>query len=492
MANLVQRRICRSSLGLPRVSLVLFFLANCLGWAATNLWAADQETVKQTPPNIIFILADDLGYSDVGFHGSEIQTPHLDRLAAAGAKLESFYVMPVCTPTRASLMTGRYPMRYGLQSGVIRPWSNYGLSLEERLLPAALREAGYATAVSGKWHLGQHEPAYLPTNRGFDQQYGHYCGAIDYFRHDRDGGHDWHRNDQVNRDEGYATTLIGQEAVRVIQQHDTAKPLFLYVPFNAPHAPLQALPEHVEIYKDIPNPKRRNYAAMVHAMDEQIGQIAAAIAERDLTQKTLIVFSSDNGGPTKNGATNRPFRGGKSTLYEGGVRAVAFATWPDKIPAGITVSEPLHMVDWYPTLLKLAGGNLEQPLPLDGRDLWPVLTMRAPSPHDEILLNVTPNAGAIRIGNWKLVVRGPLVPDRSPKENGVDPAKAANQRKSTRLERELFRLDEDPTESRNVVMMHPEVSKKLEARLREYAQAAAPVLFNEQPKDFQVPAVWGE
>src|SRR3989440_7816456 len=181
-------------------------------------------------PHIVFLLADDLGWSDVGYHKSEIHTPNIDRLAASGAKLEQFYVLPVCSPTRAALMTGRYPMRHGLQTGVVRPWAQYGLPLEERTLPQALKEAGYTTAICGKWHLGHFKPEYLPTQRGFDHQYGHYNGALDYFTHLRDGGFDWHRDDKVSRDEGYSTHLIAKEAVRLIEAQKDGKPLFLYVP----------------------------------------------------------------------------------------------------------------------------------------------------------------------------------------------------------------------------------------------------------------------
>src|SRR5678815_4496129 len=189
-------------------------------------------------PNIVFILADDLGRHDCGFMGgTEIKTPHLDKLAAAGTKLDAFYVQPVCSPTRAAFLTGRYPMRYGLHVGVVRPWATYGLPLDERLLPQALKEVGYETAITGKWHLGHFQPAYLPTHRGFDHQYGHYNGAIDYNTHIRDGGFDWHRDDQVCRDEGYSTHLIAREAAAFIAEAAGRKPFFLYVPFNAVHAP---------------------------------------------------------------------------------------------------------------------------------------------------------------------------------------------------------------------------------------------------------------
>ena len=348
------------------------------------------ESTEPPRPNIVYFLADDLGWTDVGWHGSEIKTPHLDRLANGGAKLERFYVQPVCSPTRAALLTGRYPMRHGLQVGVVRPWATYGLPLEERTLPQALHEAGYTTAICGKWHLGHFRPEYLPTRRGFDLQYGHYNGALDYFTHERDGGHDWHRNDQENRDQGYTTVLLGDEAVRVIEQQDASKPLFLYVPFNAPHTPLQALEEDLQRYAHISDNKRRAYCAMVHRVDEQVGRVVAAIEKRGLASRTLFLFSSDNGGPINSGATNGKLRAGKGTLYEGGVRVPAFATWAGKIQPGTVVDERLHIVDWYPTLLRLAGASLEQKLPLDGRDAWDTITQGKPSPHEAILLNTAP------------------------------------------------------------------------------------------------------
>ena len=454
-------------------------------------------------PNIVFFLIDDLGNTDVSYHGGEIKTPNIDRLAAAGAKLEAFYVQPVCSPTRAALMTGRYPMRHGLQVGVVRPWAQYGLPLAERTLAQALQEVGYVTAICGKWHLGHFAPEYLPTRRGFTHQYGHYNGMIDYFTHERDGGFDWHRDDKVNRDQGYSTVLIGNECVRLIEQQDAAKPLFLYVPFNAPHTPLQALPEHLKLYEHIENKQRRTYCAMVHAVDEQIGRIAAAIEKRGLTSNTLLLFSSDNGGPLAQGATNGKLRAAKGTLYEGGVRVPAFATWPGHIQPGITINEPLHMVDWFPTLLKLVGAKTDQPLSPDGLDLWPVLTAGAKSPHDAILLNTTPKNGALRMGDWKLVVGGnladgdegaaptpaatPDAPKKGKKAKAADPKVAVDG-----VQVELFNLAEDPSEKTNLAAKHPEKVKELRARLEAFAKQAVPPKSAPKTADFKSPKVWGE
>ena len=444
-------------------------------------------------PNILFILADDLGYADVGFTGGKgIKTPNIDTLAAAGARLEQFYVQPVCSPTRASLMTGRYPMRYGLQVGVIRPWEDRGLPLEEQVLPQALKAAGYTTAIVGKWHLGNFERAYLPTSRGFEHQYGHYCGAIDYFTHERDGGFDWHRDDRVCRDEGYSTHLIAREAERLLREQPSGKPFFLYVPFNAVHAPHQVPGKYIEPYASLPEP-RRTYAGMVAAMDEAIGGILAALDARGLRTNTLIFFSSDNGGPNPGRVTsNGPLRAGKGTVYEGGTRVCACVACQGQIKPGSAVAQPLHMVDWYPTLLKLAGASVDQKLPLDGRDIWPVLTQGAPSPHDEILLNTTPRAGAIRAGDWKLVINGATGTAEEDDESPV-PAqqkKAARKNRAPRVE--LFNLAQDLSEKHNLAAEQPEKVKDLRARYDALAKQAAKPGNQPKPPNYSAPKVWGQ
>src|SRR5688500_7324617 len=211
------------------------------------------------------------------------------------------------------------------------------MALEERTLAQALRYASYETAITGKWHLGHFQPEYLPTRRGFEHQYGHYNGQIEYFEHTRDGGFDWHRDDKVNRDEGYSTHLLAREAVRTIAHRDKSKPLFLYVAFTAVHAPLQVPEKYAAPYANLPQ-RRQTYAGMVAALDEAVGQIRAAIDGQKIAENTLILFSSDNGGPNPGRLTdNGPYRAGKGTVYEGGVRTCAFATWPGQIKPNTTV-----------------------------------------------------------------------------------------------------------------------------------------------------------
>lgn len=450
----------------------------------TLLLLSFSTVIAADKPNIIYILADDLGWTDVGWHGSEIKTPHLDKLADSGAKLEQFYVLPVCTPTRAALMTGRYPIRHGLQVSVVRPWARYGLPLDERTLPQALKEAGYTTHISGKWHLGHFQPAYLPLQRGFDTQYGHYNGAIDFFTHERDGGLDWHRNDRASREKGYATKLLGDEAVRVIEQAQAGRPFFLYLPFNAPHTPLQAPGEYVKRYAHLTDKKRQVYAAMIECFDDQVGRVVDTLAARGLTDNTLILFSSDNGGLLGvGGASNGKLRAQKGTLYEGGTRVCALANWPGQIKSGTVIQEPLHIVDWFPTLVKLAGASLNQKQPLDGRDIWPVITEGKASPHEDILINAMPNSGAIRMGDWKLVLNGHIT---------ANELKKANTANATASKVELFNLTDDPYEQTNLAESNPEKVNQLRARLDAYRSAALPPKAEDEPANYQAPRVWGQ
>ena len=225
-------------------------------------------------PNIVHIVADDLGWKDVGFNGAtDIKTPNLDKLAAEGARFTQFYVQPMCTPTRAALMTGRYPFRYGLQTAVIPSVSAYGLDTTEWLLPQSLKEAGYNTAIIGKWHLGHADKKYWPKQRGFDYQYGAMIGELDYFTHEEHGVLDWYRNNKPVHEKGYTTQLLGNDAVKYVNEQDPNKPFYLYLTFNAPHTPYQAPKEYIDRYSNIEDPTRRIYAGMVTCLDDEIGRV---------------------------------------------------------------------------------------------------------------------------------------------------------------------------------------------------------------------------
>ncbi len=415
-------------------------------------------------PNIVVILADDLGNADLGYRGSQIRTPNIDALANEGVRLESFYGMPLCTSARAAFMTGRYPMRTGLQTFVIFPGHTYGLPTEETTLPQALKRDGYKTVMVGKWHLGHADRKYWPQNRGFDHFYGNLVGEVDYFTKDRGGVIDWQRNGQFLKEDGYHTIQIGDEAVKLIEEHDTAEPLFLYFAALAPHSPYEAPQSEIDAYSDIFKDKtKRIYAAMITVLDTQVGRIIDALEKKGMRDNTLIFFASDNGGKLAGSVTapgtgasqtppasNGKFRDGKASLYEGGVRVPAIVNWPGKLKPGIT-NEPLHLVDLMPTFLGLAGDTEKPKRPFDGKDVWASFEQGKPSPHEDILVNVEFYRGAIRKGQWKLVKMATL------------PGKT-----------ELFDMSKDPGEKTNVADQFPQVVADLEARLIAYAREQKP------------------
>jgi arylsulfatase A-like enzyme len=435
------------------------------GLACLCAGLASAQTTKQ--PDIVFFLIDDLGYADCGFNGGkEIKTPNIDRLAQGGTIIENHYVQPVCSPTRSTLLTGRYPTHTGVYT-IVSPGAPWGLPLAERTLADALRSAGYRTALTGKWHLGEFEKAYQPNARGFDHQYGHFFGMLDYFTHERMNKRDWYRNGEPLKEEGYTTHLIAKEACKVIATGDQSKPLFLYVPFNGVHSPFQVPDSYLKPYAHLKG-NRQKLAGMLAAVDEAIGQIEAALKQAGRLENTLIVFSSDNGGPPP--GDNTPLRDFKGSIFEGGVRAAAFATWPGRIPAGQRIRQPMHMVDWYPTLIKQAGGSLEQKLPVDGLDVWPMLTKQAASPHDAILSVSTqgPSRAAVRMGDWKLIVDGGAA-------DGAPPGKKKGKKTVGKYEPvALYDLSADPGEAKNLADAQPERVKAMRARLAELLRDAAP------------------
>lgn len=449
---------------------------------AVSLFGA---TVAQAldKPHIVYILADDLGWKDVGFHGGKVRTPNLDRLAAQGVVFNAFYVQPFSSQTRAALLTGRYPMRYGLQTLSIGPASQYGLPAQERTLAQALKETGYKTALIGKWQLGHAKPEMGPTRRGFDYFYGTLTGNVGA-QIGKGAKTDWRRNEQPVTDDGFVTTLIAKDAVSRIDAHDTQAPLFMLLSFTAPAAPLGAPKEFVDAYRDVPDETRRTYAAAVTALDDAVGQVVRALEKKKMLEQTLIVFHSDNGGaipmkfPTGDGDVDKPgadndiYREGKGSLYEGGVRVVALASWPGKLQKSV-VTSMVHVTDMYPTLLQLAGAKLDQPKKPDGLDVWPALAGTGANPRNEVLINVEDFRGAIRVGEWKLIVRAVL------------PTKI-----------ELFNIGNDPEESENQANTYPDRVKELLAKLNAYAYDMAPAgYFLEEVgkgKGGEQPAYWGQ
>jgi len=434
--------------------------------ALVSKLASPASAAEGQPPNIVYIITDDQGWKDVGYHGSDIKTPNIDKLAAEGARLEQYYAQPMCTPTRAALMTGRYPFRYGLQTAVIPQGGTYGVALDEYMLPQMLKDAGYATAMSGKWHLGQAKIDFWPHKRGFDSFYGAILGEINHYTHKADNGtSDWFRNGKPIKEEGYDNILFGREAVRVIKKHDGKKPLFLYLAFTAPHTPFQAPKEYIDRYSHIADESRRKYAAMISVVDDEIGKVVAALEKRGMRDNTLIVFQSDNGGVVnamfagesavkgKLPADNGPFREGKGTTYEGGTRVAALLNLPGKIKPGV-VDGMVHVTDMFATLASVAGTSPTKSKPLDGMDMWPTITEGKPSPRNEVVYNIEPMAAAVRQGDWKLVWKAVLPPKV-----------------------ELFNIAKDPSETTNLADQNPEIVQKLQARIVELASQMSPPLF---------------
>ena len=441
-------------------------IASAPALAAGAQQAAAQPNEKH-PPNIVAIISDDQGWKDVGYHGSDIKTPNIDALAAGGARLEQFYAQPMCSPTRAALMTGRYPFRYGLQIA-IGSAHTYGLPTDEWLLPQALKEAGYETVLIGKWHLGHADRKYWPLERGFDHHYGPLLGEIDYFTHEQHGVLDWYRDGSSVHEPGYSTTLLGDAAVKLIETHDPKVPLFLDLSFNAPHAPFQAPRADLDRYKTIADPSRQAYAAQVSVMDDEIGEVVKALDDRGMRDNTLIIFQSDNGGtrnPMFSGEVdtstlkslppdNGPYRQGKGTVYEGGTRVAAIANWPGRIKPGTVVDAMIHEVDLYPTLLNLAGTSAAKgKQPLDGLDAWGTISEGEPSLRTEIVYDIQPFRAGVRQGDWKLVWRTPL-------PQAV----------------QLYDIAKDPSEKENVAAANPDEVARLQKRANELAADMIPPL----------------
>ncbi|NWG46910.1 MAG: arylsulfatase [Alphaproteobacteria bacterium] len=408
-------------------------------------------------PNIVILLADDLGWRDVGYNGAETRTPAIDALSRQGIRMDQFYVMSFCTPTRAGLLTGRWPIRYGLMHRVVWPWSPDGLPPEEVTLAEVLADAGYgARGMVGKWHLGHADRIYHPLNQGFTSFVGTYNGAIDYYTRKIANERDWHRDYEPAPGDDYVTFAIRDEAVGFLDAQRPDDPFLLYVAFTAPHRPNQAPADYLAAYEDLGNPLRASHNAMVTALDESIAAILAKLDEKGLAENTIVLFLSDNGGDLIFGASNWPLRGTKGTPYEGGVHVPAVIRWPaGGLVGGRSVREPVFYLDMLPTLARYAGADVSG-LDLDGQDVSAALAGMATLADDREYVSFRGSDDreffGLRHGRWKLVRIGETV------AHGEDPTATL----------QLFDLWLDPGESTNVAEAHPEIVAAMMDRLRAF------------------------
>ncbi|KAK7474506.1 hypothetical protein BaRGS_00034260 [Batillaria attramentaria] len=386
--------------------LLLFLIYFPWGWG-------NEARRGAAPPNIVFVLADDLGFHDVGYHGSRIRTPNLDRLAAEGVKLENYYI------------------HTGLQHRHIRSSQPNGLPLDSPTLADQLRVAGYSTHMVGKWHLGFYKSDYLPNNRGFDSFYGFLNGNEDYYTHMCVDRLDLYQDLRPDRSQNgtYSTHLFTEKAIRVIKTHNQSKPLFLYLAYQAVHGPLEVPDSYTEQYKDIKDTNRKIYAGMVTCMDEGIGALTGALQKAGLWQQTIFIFSTDNGGQRRRGGNNWPLRGNKNSLFEAGVRAVGFVTSPLLQKTGYVNTRLIHVSDWFPTLVGIAG-----------------------------------------FSGWS------PPPEADPADLGLPPGSSHNEPNITDADKNiwLFNVAADPEERHDLSTSEPEVVRRLLDRLANYSATSVP------------------
>ena len=428
---------------------------------AASYLTVGADAQSRRPPNIVVIVADDMGYADIGVHGSQdIRTPNIDALAREGVRFTDAYVSgPYCSPTRAGLLTGRYPQRFGHEFNLGPMHVDYGMPLEETTIADRLKTAGYRTALFGKWHLGVGEK-YHPLKRGFDEFFGFRGGAHTYIGVGNEANPLLEGTVPVKSFDGYLTDTLAERASAYVKQL-ASRPFFLYLAFNAAHTPMQASQKYLDRFPDIKDEQRRTYAAMVSAMDDGIGKVLGTLREQNLDQNTLVIFFNDNGGPTMattsvNGASNAPLRGSKRTTWEGGIRVPFMIRWTGRLPANRVEKRPIIQLDVLPTALAAAGVKPGKSARLDGVDLLPFLSGAKGLPHETLYWRFG-GMMAIRHGHWKLVKarEGPFV-DHDP---GVlkDLTGA-----------ELYNLTDDISESKNLAAAHPAKVKELGDRWQRW------------------------
>ena len=400
---------------------LIFSLLACIAFVP-------DATAQTTKPNVVIIIADDLGWNDIGTRNPKIVTPNLVKLAKEGVELQRFYGYPVCSPARAGLLTGVLPRRLGLVN-IIMP-GQAGITKATPALPAKLKSAGYTTSLIGKWHLGNQNPS---SAVGFEHFYGFMGGEVDYLKHtDMRGKPDWQRDGKQIEESGYTTYLFADEASKQIRNRDKAKPFFLQVAFNAPHIDLAAPEDLVAKHKS-----DGLYGAVVEGLDIGIGRILATLDEQGLRDNTLVIFVSDNGASRRNGS-NAPLRGYKSSVDEGGIRTPAIVRWPKRVPAGVKLDQPIAIIDLFPSIAAALNLPLTAELKLDGVNQWPAIAGGKTLPRPAFL--VASADIALFDGDWKLV-------------------------ETNAGQRTLYNLKADVSEAKDLLAAQPELAAKLGAQL---------------------------
>ncbi len=413
-------------------SLVVFLV---LEFGAFLFAQPENEQREKTKINVLVLFVDDLGSGDLGMHGGASRTPNIDHLATEGVELKRYYSYPLCSPSRAALLTGQMPRRFGIAYalGARDP----GLPADLPTLPRTLRSAGYQTWLVGKWHLGTASP---PLKSGFDHFYGFEGPEVDYYKHtNRRGDVDWQRNGQTVNEPGYSTFLLANEAVRLIDERNTQAPFYLQVAFNAPHFPLSAPDAYLAKYSELSKDQALR-AAVVDALDEAVGRVLRAIDDHGLTKNTLVIFMSDNGADQS--GRNAPFRSGKGSVYEGGIRVPCIMRWPGQLEPGTTSQQVTSAQDLYPSIATAVGVSLEPDQKFDGKNVWPGL--RDAKPQDRGPFIIAGSDMAIFDGDWKLV-----------------------QTLDGRVS--LFNLKMDPREATNMWAANVEVGQRMQRLLTESA-----------------------
>tara|TARA_B110000008_G_scaffold277297_1_gene318253 strand:+ start:1 stop:1629 length:1629 start_codon:yes stop_codon:yes gene_type:complete len=438
-------------------------------------------SATETRPNVIIFLVDDLGWADISLRGAPFQTPNIDSIFEEGMTLNRFYTTPICSPTRAALMTGRDPLKLGVAYSVIMPWMNNGIHTDEHFMPESFKLNGYETSMIGKWHLGHSQENFHPNQRGFDHFYGHLHTEVGYFPpFSNQGGIDFQKNGVTINDDGYETFLLAKEASQWIKSRDTQKPFFMYVPFLAPHTPLEAPDNLVKKYKDLEDTRKPTrsmaadrtrdlqstiapsarplYAAVVDALDQAIGQILLTIEEEGIEEDTIILFSSDNGGATYGGggADNFPLRGGKGDTFEGSIRVVAAMKWKGTIDANSSLDQIMTVMDIFPTLSSATGIQMKNTKIIDGRDMWPAIIddQSIPLMNEIYFVSEIPNYGQFHTTvfneQWKLVqsISSTLL--------------------EIKVENKLFDIANDPFEYIDLANTNPDVVKEMAEKIRRW------------------------